>query len=65
MSLDGMLRPPCFEGPIFLFEDSEAGLDLSKVATDYLLREIRKRISPKMEEKNERNMLMRPLRRSV
>ena len=51
MSLDGMLRPPGFEGPIFLFEDSEAGLDLSKVATDYLLREIRKRISPKMEEK--------------
>ena len=42
---------PALKAPSILFEDSEAGLDLSKVATDDLLREIRKRISPKMEEK--------------
>lgn len=44
---------PALKAPSILFEDSEAGLDLSKVATDDLLREIRKRISPKMEEKND------------
>ena len=42
---------PALKAPSILFEDSEAGLDLSKVATDDLLREIRKRISSKMEEK--------------
>lgn len=42
---------PALKVPSILFEDSEAGLDLSKVATDDLLREIRKRISLKMEEK--------------
>lgn len=49
-SVSGGIRP-ALKVPSILFEDSEAGLDLSKVATDDLLREIRKRISPKMEEK--------------
>lgn len=44
---------PALKAPSILFEGSEAGLDLSKVATDDLLREIRKRISLKMEEKND------------
>lgn len=42
---------PALKAPSILFEDYEAGLDLSEVATDDLLREIRKRISLKMEEK--------------
>ena len=44
---------PALKAPSVLFEDYEAGLDLSEVSTDDLLCEIRKRISLKMEEKND------------
>lgn len=36
---------PALKVPSILFEDSEAGLDLSKVPTDTLLEEIRRRVS--------------------
>ena len=44
---------PALKVPSILFEDSEAGLDLSEVSTDDLLCEIRNRISLNWEEKND------------
>lgn len=38
---------PALKAPSILFEDSEAGLDLSKIPTDNLLREIHRRLAEK------------------
>ena len=38
---------PALKAPSILFEDSEAGLDLSKIPTDDLLQEIHRRIAEK------------------
>ena len=38
---------PALKAPSILFEDSEAGLDLSKIPTDDLLQEIHRRLAEK------------------
>ena len=38
---------PALKVPSILFEDSEAGLDLSKIPTDDLLQEIHRRLAEK------------------
>ena len=38
---------PALKAPSILFEDSEAGLDLSKIPTDELLQEIHRRLAEK------------------
>ena len=38
---------PALKVPSILFEDSEAGLDLSKIPTDELLQEIHRRLAEK------------------